>query len=46
MTAPPLGWRSGNRYTLLENGEAYFPAVHAAVEAARREVLILSLIHI
>ena len=40
MTAPPLGWRSGNRYTLLENGEAYFPAVHAAVEAARREVLI------
>ena len=40
MTAPPLGWRSGNRYTLLENGEAYFPAVRAAVDAAQREVLI------
>ncbi|MDZ5617146.1 cardiolipin synthase ClsB [Achromobacter xylosoxidans] len=40
MTPPPLGWRSGNRYTLLENGEAYFPAVRAAVDAAAREVLI------
>ncbi|WP_116791832.1 cardiolipin synthase ClsB [Achromobacter dolens] len=40
MTLPPNGWRSGNRYTLLENGEAYFPAVRAAVEAATREVLI------
>jgi cardiolipin synthase len=40
MTTPPLGWRSDNHYTLLENGEAYFPAVQAAVDAARREVLI------
>ncbi|RBL79920.1 cardiolipin synthase B, partial [Streptomyces cavourensis] len=40
MTTPSLGWRSDNHYTLLENGEAYFPAVQAAVDAARREVLI------
>lgn len=40
MTAVDLGWREGNRYTLLENGEAYFPAVHRAIESATREVLI------
>ncbi len=40
MTLPPDGWRSGNRYTLLENGEAYFPAVRAAVDAAVHEVLV------
>lgn len=40
MTTPSLGWRSDNHYTLLENGEAYFPAVQAAVDAAHREVLI------
>ncbi|WZB76576.1 cardiolipin synthase ClsB [Achromobacter insuavis] len=40
MTLPPNGWRSDNRYTLLENGEAYFPAVRAAVDAAVREVLV------
>ncbi|MFY2950507.1 cardiolipin synthase ClsB [Achromobacter ruhlandii] len=40
MTPPPLGWRDGNRYTLLENGEAYFPAVRAAVDAASREILV------
>ena len=40
MTLPPDGWRSGNRYTQLENGEAYFPAVRAAVDAAVHEVLI------
>ncbi len=33
-------WRGGNRLKLLENGEAYFPAVFAAIEAARHEVLI------
>jgi len=33
-------WRSGNRVRLLENGEAYFPAVFEAIRAARREVII------
>jgi cardiolipin synthase A/B len=33
-------WTVGNRLELLENGEAYFPAVFSAVEAAQREVLI------
>lgn len=32
--------REGNRLTLLENGEEYFPAVFGAIDAARREVLI------
>lgn len=32
--------RAGNRITLLENGEEYYPAVFGAIEAARREVLI------
>ncbi|WP_454674092.1 cardiolipin synthase ClsB [Achromobacter pestifer] len=34
------GWQPGNRYRLLENGEAYFPAVFNAIAAARREVLV------
>lgn len=33
-------WVSGNRFWLLENGEAFFPRVFAAIESARREVLI------
>lgn len=33
-------WIGGNRLKLLENGEEYFPAVFAAIEAAQREVLI------
>jgi len=33
-------WVDGNRLELLENGEAYFPAVFEAIENARREVLI------
>ncbi len=37
-TAAP--WRSGNRATLLENGEAYFPRAFAAIAQARREVLL------
>lgn len=36
----PGDWTSGNRLQLLENGEEYFPAVFAAIEAARKEVLI------
>ncbi len=33
-------WRDGNRAQLLENGEAFFPAVLNAIAAARREVLL------
>ena len=33
-------WRGGNRVSLLENGEAYYPAVFEAIRAARHEVLI------
>ena len=33
-------WISGNRFTLLENGEAFFPRVFEAIAAAQREVLI------
>lgn len=34
------GWRTGNRFELLENGNAFFPAVEAAIAKATREVLI------
>ena len=33
-------WVDGNRFTLLENGEAYFPRVFEAIAAARHEVLL------
>ncbi len=33
-------WVSGNKFTLLENGEAFFPRVFAAIAGARREVLL------
>jgi cardiolipin synthase len=33
-------WIPGNRVHLLENGEAFFPRVWAAIDAAREEVLI------
>ncbi len=33
-------WREGNSVRLLENGEEFFPAVFAAIEAARHEVFI------
>ncbi|MGA0610337.1 cardiolipin synthase ClsB [Caldimonas sp. KR1-144] len=32
--------RHGNRVTLLENGEEFFPAVFGAIDAARRDVVI------
>ncbi|MPQ83617.1 cardiolipin synthase ClsB [Pseudomonas sp. MAFF 730085] len=34
------GWQAGNRIELLENGEAYFPAVFATMREARREILL------
>lgn len=33
-------WRRGNRIVLLENGEAFFPAVFQAIENAESEVVI------
>ncbi len=33
-------WRDGNRISLLENGEQFFPRVFEAIDAARREVLL------
>ena len=33
-------WRDGNRVTLLENGEDFFPRVFAAIEQAGSEVLL------
>jgi cardiolipin synthase len=33
-------WKGGNRFTLLENGEAFFPAVFQAIEAAQHEVIL------
>lgn len=33
-------WISGNRFTLLENGEAFFPRVFEAIATARHEVLL------
>lgn len=33
-------WVGGNRITLLENGDAYFPRVFACIAAAQREVLL------
>ncbi len=33
-------WFAGNKVTLLENGEAFFPRVFEAINAARKEVLL------
>ncbi|NEX59538.1 cardiolipin synthase ClsB [Noviherbaspirillum galbum] len=33
-------WIGGNKFTLLENGEEYYPRLFAAIDAARQEVLI------
>lgn len=37
---PQRGWIAGNAVALLENGEAYYPAVFAAIAEARHEVLV------
>ena len=34
------GWKSGNAFTLLENGEAFFPRIFQAIREARREVMV------
>ncbi|WP_343529221.1 cardiolipin synthase ClsB [Yokenella regensburgei] len=33
-------WRSGNRITLLENGEQYYPAVFQAIKQAKSKVIL------
>ena len=33
-------WTGGNRARLLENGEAFFPAVFDAIRAAKAEVIV------
>jgi len=33
-------WTTGNRFELLENGEAFFPAVFDAIRQSRQEVLL------
>ncbi|RQP24325.1 cardiolipin synthase ClsB [Piscinibacter terrae] len=38
MSAPR--WKGGNRFRLLENGEAFFPAVFEAIESAQQEVIL------
>ncbi len=35
-----LEWTSGNRVDLLENGDAFLPAVFEAIDAAEHEILI------
>lgn len=37
-------WTPGNQLTLLENGEAYYPRVYAAIAGARREVHVQTFI--
>ena len=37
-------WSSGNDFTLLENGEEFFPRVFACIANARREVIVESFI--
>lgn len=34
------GWQPGNHFTLLENGEAFFPAVFEAIAQAKHEVIL------
>ena len=37
-------WREGNRIELLENGEQFYPAVHAAIDDAKSRVILESFI--
>ena len=36
----PAPWRAGNRATLLENGETFFPRAFAAIAGAQREIVL------
>ncbi|WP_414163219.1 cardiolipin synthase ClsB [Superficieibacter sp. BNK-5] len=37
-------WREGNRIKLLENGDQFYPAVHAAIDDAKSRVILESFI--
>lgn len=37
---PPLRWRHGNRFRLHADGDAFFPAMLAAIAAAERQILL------
>lgn len=37
-------WREGNRIQLLENGDQFYPAVHAAIDEAKSRVILESFI--
>ena len=37
-------WQEGNRITLLENGDQYYPALFAAIGRASRRVILESFI--
>ena len=37
---PPLRWRHGNRFRLLIDGTAFFPALLTAIATARRQILL------
>ncbi|WES69916.1 cardiolipin synthase ClsB [Superficieibacter sp. HKU1] len=37
-------WREGNRIELLENGDQFYPAVHAAIDDAKSRVILESFI--
>lgn len=40
-----MPWRNGNQLTLLRNGAEYFPALLAAIRAARHEVFLESYLY-
>jgi cardiolipin synthase A/B len=40
MASMAQRWINGNKFTLLENGEQFFPRVFQVIEEAQREVLI------
>lgn len=40
MNRPGQGWVDGNRVELLENGEAYYPRVLAAIADAKQEIFV------
>jgi cardiolipin synthase len=33
-------WQEGNRITLLENGDNYYPALFAAIDRAQQKVIL------
>ena len=37
---PPLPWRTGNHFRLLENGDAFFPAIKNAMDNAQQSICV------